>query len=167
MWEGNELQIDVWLNALSHLKERFYGNKTRIADIYVAADCEKTLSHGKIAVSQCALDQSLLREKRLELAPKGYPFEKRARLIEAREAERQRRVHMEVRIDKWRRNELAAGVDHSSRLRREAMSDGDDLAAGDGNVLNRTPVGKIGIGHEKVESHLDHTIAELLPKKHC
>ena len=89
----------------------------------------------------------------LELAPQRDALEQRAALVDPRQAEAQRRVHVEVAVDERRRDQAAGGVDLARRLGVDAGRHLDDAAAGNGDVLARPAVGQVGVADEQVEHH--------------
>ncbi|MGF6728745.1 hypothetical protein OKW50_000826 [Paraburkholderia youngii] len=62
------------------------------------------------------------------------PFEQRARRVHARQTVRQRRIHMEMRIDERRRDERTGRVDFVARARGQVRFDRDDATRGDADV---------------------------------
>ena len=120
--EGDELQVEIGRDLRLHLEQRLDGEQPVVADVDMAADREQALRYRQVAVAQRPLDHRLVREERLQLAPERDAFEQRAGLVEARQAERQRRVHVEVAVDEGRRDEVAAGVDGVAGLRRRSAA---------------------------------------------
>jgi hypothetical protein len=117
------------------------GEQARIAGVDVGADREQPAAHRPVAVGHRAVDQRLLREQGLQLAPQRDAFEQRARGIDARHAIAQRRVHMKVRIDKRRAEQLALRVDAFVRRGLQAGCDFHDTA-----VLHRDRHAAAAIG---------------------
>ena len=76
--EGDELQVEVRLHALAHVQQRLDGEQPVVADVDMRADRQQPLGHRPVAVLQRTLDQRLLRQLRLELAPQRDAFEQRA-----------------------------------------------------------------------------------------
>jgi hypothetical protein len=81
-----------------------------------------------------AQSQYFLRQMRLQLAPQRDTFEQGARCVHARQAIRQRRVHVEVRVDEWRRDERALRVDLFTCAGNQVRLDGDDAPAFDADI---------------------------------
>ena len=119
----------------------------------MAADGEQPLRDGEVAIAERALDDRLVRQMRLQLAPQRDAFEQRARQVEARLSERQGRVHVEVAVDEGRRHEAPMGVDRLARLGFEVGLDCGDAACGDGDVLTLAAVGERGVADYEIESH--------------
>ena len=82
----------------------------------MAANRQQPLRHGKIAIAQCPADDRVGSQTGLQLAPYGDALKQGAGHVMARHAKRQRCIHVEMRIDKWRRKQIALGVDHRPRL---------------------------------------------------
>jgi hypothetical protein len=155
--ERDELQVEVRLDALLDVQQRFHGKQTRVAHVDVRADREQPLGHGPVAVTQRALDDRLLREERLQLSPQRDAFEERAALVHARQSVRQRRIHVEVRVDERRREQVAAGVDHFRRGGIDARRHIDDAPARDehihaGAAIGQRCVGDQQVGHDSLTS---------------
>ncbi len=90
-------------------------------------------------------------EQRLQLSPERNALQQRTRRIQPRQAERQRRVHMEMAIDERRRNQLPIGIDHAPRLPLHTRLNSHDLAAGNGDILSLATIGKAGIADDEIE----------------
>ena len=97
-----ELQVEIGLDLALDVEQRFDRGQAIVADVDVAAHREQALRDGEVAIAQRALGDGFMRQQRLEFAPQRDAFEQRAGLVEARNAERQRRVHMEMAIDEGR-----------------------------------------------------------------
>ena len=67
------------------------------------------------------------------------------RLVHPRQAERQRRVHVEVAVDEGRRDEPAGGVDDAAGFGGDVRLDRGDLSAGAGDVDAGAAVGEGGV----------------------
>ena len=105
--------------ARLHLEQRVDRQQPRVADVDVRADREQAL----------APPPSRSRSARARRSPpavssgfssphSAMPSSSVPLCVDARQAVRQRRVHVEVRVDERRRDELAGSVDASSRARR-------------------------------------------------
>ena len=105
--KGDELEVEVGRDLALDLEQRVDREQPVVADVDVAADREQPLRHGEVAVAQRPLDHRLMRQQRLELAPERDALEQRAGLVQARQAERERRIHVEMDIDEGRRDEIA------------------------------------------------------------
>ena len=99
-----------------HVEQRLDREQPVVADVDMAADGEQAARHREIAIAQRALRHGLMGQQRLQLAPQRDAFEQRAGHVEARQAERQRRVEMEMAIDERRADEPAFGVERLARL---------------------------------------------------
>ena len=117
----------------------------------MAADGEQALRHGKVAIAQRTLGDRLGGEQRLQLAPQCDALEQRAGLVEARQAERQRRIHVEVNVDERRRNQTALRVDSAGSLSRDVALDGGDLAVANTDIEAGAAVGQGGVANDQVE----------------
>ena len=154
--EGHELQIDVRLHLLAHFDHRFSSEKARIADIDMAANGQQALRNGQIAITQRALDHGFNGQHRLQFAPERDAFKKRTGTVEAWQAKRQGRVHMEMRIDERRGHEPVGRIDFLSRLMLPLGGpDIGNLAVLDQNVLLLATVGEIGVSHDQIEHRQD------------
>ena len=126
--EGHELQIEIRLHLRPDVDERFDGEQAVVADVDMAADRKQALRHGEVAIAERALGHRLVRQMRLQFAPQRNAFEERAGLVEARLAERQSRVHVEMAIDEGRREEKPTRVERLAGFRVELRSDRGDPA---------------------------------------
>ena len=106
--KGDELQVDIGRDRLLHLEQRVDGGQPVVADVDMRADGEQALRHREVAIAERPLHHRLDGQQRLQLAPERDAFEQRAGLVHARQAERQRRVHVEMAVDEGRRDEPAA-----------------------------------------------------------
>jgi hypothetical protein len=93
------------------VQQRFHCQQPLVAHVDVRADRQQPLGHRPVAVAQRAFDQRLLRQLRLQLAPQRDAFEQRARYVEPRQPQAERRVHVEMRVDEGRAEQPALGVD--------------------------------------------------------
>ncbi len=157
--KGDELQVEIGLHLLPHLEQRLDGEQPVVADVDMAADGEKALRHGEIAIAERALGDRLVRQLRLEFAPERDPFQQRPGDVEPGQPERQRRVHMEVAVDERRGKKIAARVDRSLRLRADLRLDRGDAAGGDGDVLSLAPVRQRRVADDQVEGHRARPLA--------
>jgi hypothetical protein len=149
--EGDELQVEVGLHALLHVQQGFHGQQAGVAHVHVRADGQQAAGHGPVAVGQRALDDGLLRELGLELAPQRDAFEQRARLVHPRQAVAERGVHVEMGVDEGRRDELAGGVDLLRGAGRQRRLHGHDAAGLDADVLPAAAVGQAAVADDEVE----------------
>jgi hypothetical protein len=78
--KGHQLQVEVGRTRSLHVQQRLHGQQARVADVDVRADGQQALGHRPVAVGQRALDQRLLREQRLQLAPQRDALQQRAAL---------------------------------------------------------------------------------------
>ena len=105
--EGDELQVDIGRDLLLHVEQRLDRQQPVVAGVDMAADGEQAHRHRPVAIGERAVAHGLMRQQRLQLAPQPDAFEQRARGIDARNAVGQRRIHVEMRIDEGRRDEVA------------------------------------------------------------
>ena len=115
------------------------------------ADREQALGHGPIAIGEGALDDGVGRQRGLQLAPYSNAFEQRAAFIDARQAVTERGVHMEVRVDEMRSQQVAAGIDSLVRQRLQPRRHLGDLAALHGDGDAGAAVGQGCVGDKEVE----------------
>ena len=151
--EGDELQVDIGRDRLLHVEQRLDREQPVVADIDMGADREQPLADREVAIAERPLHHRLMGEERLELAPERDAFEQRARLVEPRQAERQRRIHVEMAVDEGRRHQPPAASIVRPRLAGDVRLDRGDLAAGAGDVDAGAPVGKGGVLDEEVDGH--------------
>ncbi len=68
--------------------------------------------------------------------------------VHPRQAERQRRVHVEMRIDEGRAHQQPAGVDHRAGLGVDGRLDRGDAAVAHGDVLALATIGQRGVPYQ-------------------
>ena len=141
----HQLQIDVRRHAFFDVQHRVDRQQARVADIHMGADRQQPLGNGPVAIGKRALDQRLLRELRLQLAPERNAFEQCAALVDPGQAVAERRIHVKVRIDKGRRDQLATGVDHLVGWRHQAGADVGNQPVLNGNRHAGAAVGQGGV----------------------
>ena len=151
--EGDQLQVEIGLHPVAHMQQRLHREQAVVADIDMRAHREQSLGDREVAVAKSALDHRLLGEQGLELAPERDAFEQRAGLVEARETERERGVHVEMRIDEGRGDEVAIRVQHLPGLGVNGGFDARDPPVGDGDVLPGPSVRQAGVADEEVDRH--------------
>jgi hypothetical protein len=135
------------------VQQRLDREQAVVAHVDMRADREQPLGHRPVAVLQRALDQRILRQLRLQLAPQRDALEQRAALVHARQAVAQRRVHVEMRIDERRAQQQATGFDHPDAFgRRQVAAQGFDAAGFDQHVDAGAAVGQGGIADQHVVS---------------
>ncbi len=149
--EGDELQVQVGLDPLAHVQQRLHRQQAVVAHVHVGADRQQALGHRPVAIRQRALDQGLLRQLRLELAPQRDAFQQRAALVHARQAVAERGVHVEMRVDEGRGDELAGAIDFVSGLRRQMRLQRGDAAMRDADVDPGPTVGQGGVAKNEVQ----------------
>ena len=132
--EGDELQVDVVLHRLAHVEQGFDAQKPVVAGVDMAADRQKPQRGGPIAIFQRAGFDLVLGHHFLEFAPEADAFQKRARGVDPRGAVAERGVHVEMRVDEGRADEVAAGVDGVAGLGGGEVFDGGDAVALDADV---------------------------------
>ena len=131
-------------------------SKARVADVDVRADREQTPAHRPVAIGERPVDQRVDGQQRLELAPQRDAFQQRARRVDARQPVRQRRVHVEVRVDERRRHELALRVELGRAARGGELHlrrDGGDPPVAHGDVHRRASVGQRRVADDEVVLH--------------
>ncbi|MNT35047.1 hypothetical protein D3C72_1710590 [compost metagenome] len=149
--ERHQLQVQVGAHALAHVQQRLHREQPRIAHVHMRADRQQPARHRPVAVGQRALDQRLLRQHRLELAPQRNAFEQRARLVHARQPVRQCGVHVEVRIDERRRHQVAGRIDLVGGVRGQCRLNRGDAARGNADIDAGAPVGQVAVPQDQVE----------------
>jgi len=90
---------------------------------------------------------------RLQFAPKSDAFEQGARLVEARQPERQRGVHMEMRIYKRGADKPAGSPDFLCGIGNQVTLDGCDPPIVDTDINIGAAVGQIHPAHNQVKRH--------------
>ena len=66
----------------------------------MAADRQQAFGHGPVAIGQGALHQGVISQVGLQLAPQCNTFEQRAALVQARQAQAQCCIHVEMGVHK-------------------------------------------------------------------
>ena len=152
--KGDELQVEIGRDLLLHLEQRFDRQQPVVADVDVRAHRQQTLGDGEVAIAQRAFGDRLVGQQRLQLAPQRDAFEQGARLVEPRQAERQRRVHVEMAVDERRRDQPPLRLDDDARLGGDCGLDRDDAAVARGDVDSAAAVGQVRAADDEVEGHL-------------
>ena len=149
----DELQVDIGRDLLLHVEQRIDRGQAIVADIDMAADREQALGDREIAIAQRALGDGLGRQQRLQFAPQRDAFEQGAGLVQPRQSQRQRRVHVEMNVDEGRRDQQALRVDGAAGFAGEAAFERRDLAVADADV-ELAPIGQGGVADDQVEHAL-------------
>ena len=119
--EGHELQRQVGCDLPLDLEQRLDAGQPVVADVDMAADGADALRHRHVAIGQRPLDHRLDGQQRLQLVPELDALEQGARAVQARQAQGQRGVHVEVAVDEGRRDQPARHVELvAGRARRSA-----------------------------------------------
>ena len=148
--KGHQLQVEVGRHPAFDFQQGFYRQQARVADVNVAADRQQPFGHGPVAIGQRPLDQRVLRQQRLELAPQRNAFEQRARLVDTGQAIAQRGVHVKVGIDKGRAQQQALRVQRLGRRRLQARGDFDDAAVLHGDRHVGAAIGQRDVVNQQV-----------------
>ena len=135
--EGDQLQVDIGRDRLLDVEQRLDRQQPVVADIDMGADGEQAHRHRPVAIGERAVAHRLMRQERLQFAPQRNAFQQRARGVDARNAVGERGVHVEMRIDEGRRDQIAMGVDRRAGGNVEFGLDGRDRLADDADVGNR------------------------------
>jgi hypothetical protein len=151
--KGDELQVEIRPDPLAHVQQRLDREQARIADIDVRADREQPLRDRPVAIGERALDQRILGQVWLQLRPERDAFEQRAAAVDPRHAVGERRVHMKMRIDERRRQQLPGGVERTAGGRIDRRCDLDDPAAAHRDVDAGAAVRKPRVPDQQVEDH--------------
>ena len=122
---------------VAHAEEPAHHRVVLAGDVRVRANEERALRDRPADDLARALEDVLLGERRLQLAPDVDPLDQRARLVPARLARRERRVEMEVAVDERRRDEPALGVELSCASTSSVCADARQAAAFDREVDRR------------------------------
>ena len=134
MGEGDQLQVDVIFHCFAHVEQGFDPQEAVVAGVDVAADRQKAKRGGPVAVFQRAGFDHILGHDLFEFAPEADAFEESTGGVDARGAVAERGVHVEMRVDEGRADEVSAGVDGFSGLSGGEVFDGGDLVALDADV---------------------------------
>ena len=156
--KGHELHINIGRDAPLDFEQRVHRQQARVAHIDMGANGQQALGHRPVAIGHGALDQRLLREQGLEFAPQRNAFEQRARGVDARHAVAQRGVHVEMRVNKRRAEQLALRVQRLMRRGQQAGAYFGDAAVLHRHRHMRAPVGQGGVVDEQIE-HLAFAFA--------
>jgi peptidoglycan/xylan/chitin deacetylase (PgdA/CDA1 family) len=134
--EGDEAKVDDVADLLAELEEGAQGDEVRVADVDVRSDQAGALGHFPADGLQRATLDVVVGERRLALGPGEDPLDERARLVEARLADGEDGVEVDVRVDQRRREQPARGVKDGrpSRDRPTARADRGDPVALDEQV---------------------------------
>ena len=151
--EGHELQRQVGCHLPLDLEQRLDAGQPVVADVDMAADGADPLRHRHVAVGQRPLDHRLDRELRLELVPELDALEQRARAVEPRQAQGQRRVHVEVAVDEGRGDQPAGHVELVPAARVDLLPDRLDQAVGDQDVVALPAIGQVGAAKDQIGLH--------------
>ena len=128
------------------------------------ADREQPLGHCPVTVLQGAFDQRLLRQLRLQFAPQRDAFEQRAALVHPRQAIRQRRVHVEVRVDERRAEQEAVAVDDLRAVGGGQLgADRTDAPILGEHVLRTAPVGETDVAKQKCGHGMTSEVIDAAP----
>ena len=117
----------------------------------MAADRQQALGDGPVAISQGALDQRVLGQEWLEFAPQRDAFEQRAAFVDARQAVAQGGVHVEMRIDERRAEQIALRVDDLVRRGVQRGRDFGDAAGLHGHGHAGTAIGQRSVFDEQIK----------------
>jgi hypothetical protein len=119
----------------------------------MGADGKQAHRDRPVAIFERPLDDGFLGQQRLQFAPKPDPLQKRAGRVDARQAVGERRVHVEMRIDEGRRDEIAGYVDGLPGVGADRRFDRRDPVAGNRDV-GCLPIRQHAALEENVETHL-------------
>ena len=119
---------------LFHFEQRFHGGEFGIADIDMAADAGDTVGEFPFHGERGAALDVIESERLFAFRPNLDAFNECAGLIEARLANREHGVEVDMDVREGRRNEFASAVDHLSGTRRNLRSDFGDEAVVDGDI---------------------------------
>ena len=123
--KGDELEVEVGGDGAPDLEERVDADQPRVGGVDVAADREEAHRHRPVAVGERAVADLLEGRDRAEFAPELDALEQRPGRVDPRQAVGQRCVHVEVRVDERRGDEVAGGVDAPAGFGVEAADGGD------------------------------------------
>ncbi len=108
----------------------------------MGANGQHALRHGQVAIAQGAFHHRLGGQQRLQLPPERDPFQQRARHVQPRLAQAERRIHVKMRVDEGGRHQVPIGLDHhigrGLDLRRHLY----DRAIPAGDIDRITPIGQ-------------------------
>ena len=152
-------------DAFLDRQKRLDPDKRRRRHVHMAADRQKPLRHGKIAIAQRALGHGLRRQERLELPPERDPLQQRARYVHPRLAEAERGVHVEMRIDEGWRHQAPRGVDDLGRLRLDHGGNVDDAPVPDGDIHRAPPIGQERRAQQQVEHSSSPVVFDQMVKE--
>jgi hypothetical protein len=114
-------------------------------------DGEQTLRHRKVAVAQRTVHEGIDGQGGTQFPPQGDALQEGAGPVHSGQAKRQSGVHVEMRVDERRGDEATRGVDFGVRLGVNAMRDGGDLGARDGDVDALLAVRQVGLADDQIE----------------
>ena len=151
--EGHELQRQVGCDPPLDLEQRLDAGQAVVADVDMAADGADALRHRHVAIGQRPLDHRLDGELRLQLVPELDALEQRAGAVQARQAQRQGGVHVEVAVDEGRRHQPARHVELVPAAGVDLLAHRLDQPVGDQDVVALPAVGQVGAAKDQVRLH--------------
>jgi hypothetical protein len=149
--EGDELQVQPGGDDAPDLQQRLNAEQPVVGRIHVAADRQQPHRDGPVAVGQRPVAHLFGSGRRAQLAPERDALEQGAGGVDPRQAVAEGRVHVEMRVDERRADEVTGRVDDGAGFGAEASDGGDAVAlnadVGDGAVGQRPAL------HQDVEGH--------------
>ena len=118
----------------------------------MAADMQKTHRRGPVAIGQRPVAHLVLGHHLPEFAPERDAFEQRPRRVHPRQAVAQRRIHVEMRVDEGRRDQIARRIDPLPGLGRAEIAQRRDPVAADADV-GHPPVRQGAARDDDIEHH--------------
>ena len=149
--KGHQLQVEIGFHPLAHLQHGGDGVQMVRRGVHMGADRQQAQRHGPVAIGQGAVHHLVDRGLIAQFAPEADAFEQRARGVDARRAVAERRIHVEMRIDKGRADQIALRVDHLARVAAGKVAHGGDAVAGDADIQHAA-IGQGAARHKKVKA---------------
>jgi len=111
LWEGDEAQVDDIAHLIAELEQGPQGREGRIADVDVRPDDAGPLrDFPEDGLARPGL-HVLVGQRRLPVGPGQDALDERAGFVMARLTDRERGIHVDVRVDERRRQEAAIGLE--------------------------------------------------------
>ena len=130
--ERRDLDRAQLSELVPHTQQAAHHRLVLSGDVGVRADEERALRSRPAHDLGRPVEDVLLGQRRLQLAPDVNAFDQRAALVEPGPSDRQRRVEVQVAVDKRRRHEPPGDIDGLSGL-----AAGDEAPAVDEEIARR------------------------------
>jgi hypothetical protein len=110
--ECHQLQVDVVRDLFFDFEQGLDRQQPVVADIDMGTDGKQAHRSGPVAIGKRPFLHRFMGQKRLEFPPQADPLEQRSRGIDPRQSVGQGRIHVKMRVDEGRRNQIARDIDN-------------------------------------------------------